>query len=180
MIVTITQAACVINCRSTRVLPLRAPVPRLRRRVRGAEDQARSLEERRYGLTPLSLQADEVKRLIIEFERPTGRTPQLLRYSNVQETLAPEVYELPSDVTSGCGIIAGDERWSGYAHLKNLTGGSRELEQLRRNLGDAHIVGNFQYSGLGCLRPGWASGAGSLRRLITLSTPTMAASFATS
>lgn len=37
------------------------------------------------------------------------------------------------------------QRWSGYAHLKNLTGGNRELEQIRRNLGDAHIVGNFQY-----------------------------------
>lgn len=31
-------------------------------------------------------------------------------------------------------------------HLKNLTGGNRELERLRRDLGDAHIVENFQYS----------------------------------
>lgn len=38
------------------------------------------------------------------------------------------------------------QRWSGYAHLKNLTGGNRELERMRSDLGDAHIVGNFQYS----------------------------------
>lgn len=38
------------------------------------------------------------------------------------------------------------QRWSSYAHLKNLTGGNRELEQLRQTLGDAHIVENFQYS----------------------------------
>ncbi|MEU4014873.1 GIY-YIG nuclease family protein [Microbacterium sp. NPDC028030] len=38
------------------------------------------------------------------------------------------------------------QRWSGYAHLKNLTGGNVELEQLRAGLGDSHIIGNFQYS----------------------------------
>ncbi|SBS69944.1 GIY-YIG nuclease family protein [uncultured Microbacterium sp.] len=38
------------------------------------------------------------------------------------------------------------QRWSGYAHLKNLTGGNRELERMRSDLGDAHIVGHFQYS----------------------------------
>lgn len=38
------------------------------------------------------------------------------------------------------------QRWSGYAHLRNLTGGNRELESLRDTLGDAHIVANFQYS----------------------------------
>lgn len=38
------------------------------------------------------------------------------------------------------------QRWSGYAHLKNLTGGNLELENMRRELGDGHIVGNFQYS----------------------------------
>lgn len=38
------------------------------------------------------------------------------------------------------------QRWSSYAHLKNLTGGNRELEQLRMDLGDGHIVENFQYS----------------------------------
>lgn len=38
------------------------------------------------------------------------------------------------------------QRWSGYAHLKNLTGGNRELEQLRVDLGDSHIIQNFQYS----------------------------------
>jgi len=38
------------------------------------------------------------------------------------------------------------QRWSGYAHLKNLTGGNRELERMRGELGDARIVGNFQYS----------------------------------
>lgn len=38
------------------------------------------------------------------------------------------------------------QRWSGYAHLKNLTGGNRELEQLRADLGDSHIIQNFQYS----------------------------------
>lgn len=38
------------------------------------------------------------------------------------------------------------QRWSGYAHLRNLTGGNRELERMRSERGDAHIVGNFQYS----------------------------------
>ncbi|WCD91464.1 GIY-YIG nuclease family protein [Microbacterium sp. nov. GSS16] len=38
------------------------------------------------------------------------------------------------------------QRWFSYAHLKNLTGGNRELEQLRKDLGDGHIVENFQYS----------------------------------
>lgn len=38
------------------------------------------------------------------------------------------------------------QRWSGYAQLSNLTGGNRELESIRRDLGDAHIVDNFQYS----------------------------------
>lgn len=38
------------------------------------------------------------------------------------------------------------QRWSGYAHLRNLTGGNLELEHLRTSLGDGHIVENFQYS----------------------------------
>ncbi|WP_402844267.1 GIY-YIG nuclease family protein [Microbacterium sp. GXS0129] len=38
------------------------------------------------------------------------------------------------------------QRWSGYAHLKNLTGGNKELNRMREELGDAHIVENFQYS----------------------------------
>lgn len=38
------------------------------------------------------------------------------------------------------------QRWSGYAHLKNLTGGNKELNRMRDELGDAHIVNNFQYS----------------------------------
>lgn len=38
------------------------------------------------------------------------------------------------------------QRWSGYAHLKNLTGGNKELKRMREELGDAHIVENFQYS----------------------------------
>lgn len=38
------------------------------------------------------------------------------------------------------------QRWSGYAHLKNLTGGNKELNRMRDELGDAHIVENFQYS----------------------------------
>lgn len=59
-----------------------------------------------------------------------------------------------TDLSSGrlyVGSASGEanglwQRWSAYAHLKNLTGGNRELEQLRRDLGDAHIVENFQYS----------------------------------
>lgn len=59
-----------------------------------------------------------------------------------------------TDLSSGrlyIGSASGEanglwQRWSGYAHLKNLTGGNRELEQLHSDLGDAHIVGNFQYS----------------------------------
>ncbi|AQY01868.1 GIY-YIG nuclease family protein [Microbacterium foliorum] len=38
------------------------------------------------------------------------------------------------------------QRWSGYAHLKNLTGGNKELNRMRNELGDTHIVENFQYS----------------------------------
>jgi len=38
------------------------------------------------------------------------------------------------------------QRWSGYAHLRNLTGGNRELESMRAARGDAHIIDNFQYS----------------------------------
>lgn len=38
------------------------------------------------------------------------------------------------------------QRWSGYAHLKNLTGGNKELNRMREELGDAHIIKNFQYS----------------------------------
>lgn len=38
------------------------------------------------------------------------------------------------------------QRWSGYAHLMNLTGGNKELNRMREELGDAHIVENFQYS----------------------------------
>ena len=38
------------------------------------------------------------------------------------------------------------QRWSGYAQLRNLTGGNQELEQLRRSIGDEHIIENFQYS----------------------------------
>lgn len=38
------------------------------------------------------------------------------------------------------------QRWSGYGHLNNLTGGNKELEQMRVLLGDGHIIDNFQYS----------------------------------
>lgn len=38
------------------------------------------------------------------------------------------------------------QRWAGYAHLRNLTGGNKELESMRIDLGDHHIIGNFQYS----------------------------------
>lgn len=38
------------------------------------------------------------------------------------------------------------QRWSGYAHLRNLTGGNKELERLRSELGDSHIIDNFQYT----------------------------------
>lgn len=59
-----------------------------------------------------------------------------------------------TDLSSGrlyVGSASGEanglwQRWSGYAHLKNLTGGNQELERLRSELGDSHIVENFQYS----------------------------------
>ncbi|MEV7618912.1 GIY-YIG nuclease family protein [Microbacterium sp. NPDC089321] len=59
-----------------------------------------------------------------------------------------------ADLSSGrlyVGSASGEanglwQRWSSYAHLKNHTGGNRELEQLRQDLGDGHIVENFQYS----------------------------------
>jgi hypothetical protein len=38
------------------------------------------------------------------------------------------------------------QRWAGYAHLRNLTGGNRELEELRAEHGDGRIIENFQYS----------------------------------
>jgi len=38
------------------------------------------------------------------------------------------------------------QRWSSYAHLSNLTGGNKELVRLRSDLGDGHIIANFQYS----------------------------------
>ena len=38
------------------------------------------------------------------------------------------------------------QRWSSYAHLRNLTGGNRELERIQHDLGDHHIVEHFQYS----------------------------------
>lgn len=38
------------------------------------------------------------------------------------------------------------QRWSAYANLANLSGGNRQLESLRQQFGDEHIVRNFQYS----------------------------------
>jgi hypothetical protein len=38
------------------------------------------------------------------------------------------------------------QRWSAYANLANLTGGNRELEQLRSERGDAFLVEHFQYT----------------------------------
>lgn len=38
------------------------------------------------------------------------------------------------------------QRWSAYANLSNLTGGNHELEHLRAERGDAHIVEHFQYT----------------------------------
>jgi hypothetical protein len=59
-----------------------------------------------------------------------------------------------TDVSSGrlyIGSASGEanglwQRWSAYAHLGNLTGGNRELEQLRVERGDAFLIENFQYS----------------------------------
>jgi len=38
------------------------------------------------------------------------------------------------------------QRWSGYAQLRNLTGGNLQLERLRLEFGGDHIIDNFQYS----------------------------------
>lgn len=38
------------------------------------------------------------------------------------------------------------QRWSDYAHPDKLTGDNKELERMRAELGDTHIVDNFQYS----------------------------------
>ena len=38
------------------------------------------------------------------------------------------------------------QRWAGYAHLGNLSGGNRDLELLKLTRGDGHIVEHFQYS----------------------------------
>lgn len=59
-----------------------------------------------------------------------------------------------TDLSSGklyVGSASGEangvwQRWASYAQLQNLTGGNRELERIRSDLGDDHIVDNFQYS----------------------------------
>lgn len=59
-----------------------------------------------------------------------------------------------TDLSSGqlyVGSASGEanglwQRWSGYAHLRNLTGSNVALENLRSALGDSHIIENFQYS----------------------------------
>ena len=59
-----------------------------------------------------------------------------------------------TDLTDGrlyVGSASGEanglwQRWSSYAHLRNLTGGNKELESMRGDLGDSHIIENFQYS----------------------------------
>lgn len=59
-----------------------------------------------------------------------------------------------TDLSSGqlyVGSASGEanglwQRWAGYAHLNNLTGGNMELERMRADLGDDHIISNFQYS----------------------------------
>ena len=38
------------------------------------------------------------------------------------------------------------QRWSAYANLANVSGGNRQLESLRQQFGDEHIVRNSQYS----------------------------------
>lgn len=89
-----------------------------------------------------------------------------LRHSELQRIIANDepswkdalssvkgVYVI-ADLSSGrlyVGSASGEanglwQRWSGYAHLTNLTGGNRELERMRQELGAAHITSNFQYS----------------------------------
>lgn len=59
-----------------------------------------------------------------------------------------------TDLSSGrlyVGSASGEanglwQRWSNYAQVKNLTGGNRELEDMKIDLGDAHLIDNFQYS----------------------------------
>ncbi|MBQ3358391.1 MAG: GIY-YIG nuclease family protein [Microbacterium sp.] len=59
-----------------------------------------------------------------------------------------------TDLSSGrlyVGSASGEanglwQRWAGYANLRNLTGGNKELERMRGALGGTHIVANFQYS----------------------------------
>lgn len=38
------------------------------------------------------------------------------------------------------------QRWSGYAKIRNLTGGNAALEEMRLDLGDEHLIEHFQYS----------------------------------
>lgn len=59
-----------------------------------------------------------------------------------------------TDLSSGrlyVGSAAGEanglwQRWSSYAQIRNLTGGNKALDQLRVDLGDEHLIENFQYS----------------------------------
>lgn len=50
------------------------------------------------------------------------------------------------------------QRWSTYAHLSNLTGGNKVLEDMKLELGDKHIIDNFQYSILEIFDPKTRSG----------------------
>lgn len=72
-----------------------------------------------------------------------------------------------TDLTDGrlyVGSASGEgdglwQRWSAYAHLKNLTGGNKELVRMRAELGDDHIINNFQYSILEIFDPKTKQGA---------------------
>ena len=54
-----------------------------------------------YKLEPTDFYKDYIKRLIIKLEKPLGQTSNARWYSNIQESLNPEVYELAPSTKIG-------------------------------------------------------------------------------
>jgi len=59
-----------------------------------------------------------------------------------------------TDLSSGrlyVGSASGEanglwQRWSSYADIRNLSGGNRELQNMKLDLGDDHLIEHFQYT----------------------------------
>lgn len=155
-------------------------------------------DDRGYKLDLTNMYQDYIKRLIIRLDKPIGRDIYTRLYSNVQQQLNPEVYEVaPStkigdfpgynnvllthtnlqtiinneapewkqalskvkgiyvitDKSTGqlyIGSASGNnegiwQRWLNYANIKNLTGGNKAFENMKKD-GKDYIINNFTYS----------------------------------